>query len=853
MTDGKKGPEIILEDLGIDENLVSFLSKEWGISELFPPQAEAVPIALSGENILLAIPTASGKSLVAYITMIQRLKGDLKGLKGLYIVPLKALASEKFEELRSISREFGLKIGMAVGDRNSETKSVEDFDILVCTSEKLDSMLRSRPSMVNNIGIVVADEFHLIQDPSRGPTLEIILSMIMHRKPEAQLLALSATVGNAQELAEWLGAKLIISEWRPVTLYQGTMTGLKIKFHKVESRQEGDSPLPEERVLQGGVNKNLHALLEDSIESRKQLLVFVSSRSSAQKEARDLSKHVNSMKLAGSPKISDKMEAGWKKMTADLTKRGEISKTVKSLSNTLGNGVAFHHAGLTYSQRKIVEDNFRNGKLLCVVATPTLAQGVNLPASRVVVRDTRRWSTIASRRIPLPVMEIRQMMGRSGRPGFDEFGESLLISKSNEEEGSLVELYFKGELEKLSSKLANPSALRVEEDGALLTHILSIIATAGIDDRDSIARFLNKTFLATQINSENLEIKIDDVICWLVRNGMIERTGESEEVKKRISEMGTEDKEDDDWDDDVPSWAESALSVPGLALSSEKRRSLPTLGPRKGPAFFGFRRASRYEASEQTVPEPYTMTYSPTSLGSRIARLYLNPISGRIIHDGLNKAMQILTGDDNVGQISPISLVHLAACTPDFLPLWPRKTDYDTIQNALISKEREFLTNSVDLEEESRMKGVLVIESWMEECSVEWIEENWGVQPGDLRGRVELIGWLLYAARRILSEDRDFNSMSIDSHRLLVDLIDESRRRVRFGCKSDILSLVSIRGVGRIRAREMVKVLGISSASDLLMLTEKDEEKLANLRGWSMKLVQNIVDSARNNADSSQD
>ena len=830
-----------LRDFRIDERLKKMLEENWGITQLFPPQARALPNSLDGRNLMLAIPTASGKSLVAHITMAHRLSNDLKGMRGVYIVPLKALASEKFRELSEICKSVDLKVGLAIGDRSSENNFVEDSDVLVCTSEKLDSMLRSNPSLMDDIGIVVADEFHLLQDPSRGPTLEILLSRIRHRVEGAQILALSATVGNANDLAEWLDADLVKSEWRPIALYSGTLTGLDLRYHSVES-PGGDFSLPESKRLDGGVNKNLHSVLDDTTEMSKQMLVFVASRSSAQKEARELSKHVKSKLDAGVHNFSDSVTESWDEMANSLSVRESGSVTAKALANAVRGGVGFHHAGLTSSQRRVVEEGFRTGNLLCIVATPTLAQGVNLPASRVVIRDSRRWSTVAARSMPLPVMEVRQMMGRAGRPGFDEFGESFLVSKSKQDEDSLIDLYLKGEPEDVTSKLANPGAQNAEEDGALLAHILSIVATAGIDDRDAISRFLTKTFLSSQMNPETLEARTDDVLYWLCENGMIERRGESKQVENRIKQSKTAEREED-WQDEMPSWANSATAIPGLDLIP-KEEAPRRLTPRRGPAIFGFKKASMYKPSDSFIPEPATMTYAPTQLGARVSRLYLNPISGRIIQDGLRKAIDIISGKDNVGQVSPLSLLHLASCTPDFLPLWPRKNDYGAIQEVLHGREREFLSTTTDLEEERRMKGALVVNSWMDEDSLDSIENDWGVQAGDLRSRVELIEWLLYAMRRILSEDEDLGMMDRSAHKILYESIDEVHRRVRYGCKADILGLVAIRGVGRVRAREMSDTLGVNDASDLSTITERDKSRLSDLRGWSPKLVDKLVDSA---------
>ena len=837
------GVEMVdLHGFQIDERLKKMLQENWGISQLFPPQARALPNSLDGRNLMLAIPTASGKSLVAHITMAHRLSNDLRGMRGVYIVPLKALASEKFRELSEICKSVDLKVGLAIGDRSSENNFVEDSDVLVCTSEKLDSMLRSNPSLMDDIGIVVADEFHLLQDPSRGPTLEILLSRIRHRVEGAQILALSATVGNADELADWLDADLVKSEWRPISLYSGTLTGLDLRYHSVES-PGGEFSLPESKRLDGGVNKNLHSVLDDTMGMKKQMLVFVASRTSAQKEARELSKHVKSKLDAEDHDFSDSMTESWDEMANSLSSRESSSVTAKALANAVRGGIGFHHAGLTSSQRRVIEEGFRTGNLLCIVATPTLAQGVNLPASRVVVRDTRRWSTIAARSMPLPVMEVRQMMGRAGRPGFDEFGESFLVSKSKQDEDSLIDLYLRGEPEDVTSKLANPGAQNAEEDGALLAHILSIVATAGIDDRDAISRFLSKTFLSSQMDSETLEARTDDVLHWLCENGMIERKGESKQVEKRIKESKNREREEEDWQDEMPSWANSATAIPGLDLIP-KEEPPRRLTPRRGPAIFGFKKASMYEPSDSFLPEPAAMTYSPTQLGARVSRLYLNPISGRIIQDGLRKAIGIISGEDKIGQVSPLSLLHLASCTPDFLPLWPRKNDYGAIQEALHGREREFLSTPIDLEEERRMKGALVVNSWIDEDSLDSIENDWGVQAGDLRSRVELIEWLLYAMRRILAEDEDLARMDRGAHKTLYESIDEVHRRVRYGCKADILGLVAIRGVGRVRAREMSDTLGVSDVSDLSAITERDKSRLSDLRGWSPKLVDKLVDSA---------
>ena len=277
-----------VRNLNIDPRLIDHLIGK-GIENLHPPQTEAISPALSGKNLLVATPTASGKSLIAYLAILNRLKSAGEGARAFYIVPLKALASEKVDDLRELCSKVDMTVGLAVGDRDGETGNIDDADVVVCTSEKLDSLLRNRPSFADKVEIVVADEFHLIDETSRGPTLEVLLARLRHLRPEAQRIALSATVGNPKELANWMEADLVESDWRPVTLQYGTLTGLDLDVHRAVGPND-NIELPEPRTLNGSASKITDAILEDNISIDWQILLFVASRASSEKEARELGK-----------------------------------------------------------------------------------------------------------------------------------------------------------------------------------------------------------------------------------------------------------------------------------------------------------------------------------------------------------------------------------------------------------------------------------------------------------------------------------------------------------------------------------------------------------------------------------
>lgn len=827
----------------LDDVLACAIRNVLGITDFYPPQAEGIEHGLTGKNLMLSIPTASGKSAVAYVCMLQKILRS-EGLRGIYVVPLKALAKEKFTEIKKMCAELNLTCSLAVGDRGSEIGSLDDWDVLVCTSERLDSLIRSRGSFLDTVGCIVVDEFHLIDDHGRGPTLEIIISRVKHQNPSCQIIALSATIGNADKIAKWLDAKLVTSEWRPVELRSGTFSDLNLKIHRVEGKDPTE--LPEPRTIDGNPNHMLRALISDTILDNGQALVFVNSRASAQKEARELSKHLIREARAGNPQMAEGSITLWGEVSSKLENVNESTSMGRALCECVAGGVGFHHAGLSPRQRDIIEESFKEGSLVALVATPTLAQGINLPSRRVIVRDYRRWNSVAGGSMPVRAMEVRQMMGRAGRPGYDPYGEGIVIAKSPKEEQLIIDRYILGDVEPVTSKLAVPGSSNAREDPALLTHILALIATGGIDNRFSLSAFLSMTFLSSTIPKEDLEERIDRSISWLVDNEMIVRVGEDESVAEMISSSRGNKNEIDPWEDNVPNWAMAARGIVDLEKISNSFDHRRKLSPRKGPAVFGFSRASSIEEKQQNSIESLTMSYSSTMLGISVARLYLSPLSGRTLCDGLIRAGQILEGIDSVGQISPFSLIHLVSSTADFQRFWVKNSEVHDMEVASHAHEREKLLPIDPMDELESVKSSLVLMDWMEEAKMSDLEKKWGIQPGDLRSRVEAAEWLLRSSIRILSDSKR-DLLSDDSlASTLLQILGEARTRIQHGCKSDIIPLVGIRGVGRSRARYMVTKLSVESVRDVASMTDRDLEKLAGGQGWSIKLASGIREEARN-------
>ncbi len=215
-----------LTSLKLPEKLFSLLSF---IDELRPAQEKSVDAGLlDGKSLLVTTPTSSGKTLIAELAMMNAILNN-KG-KAVYVVPLRALAAEKHRDFQERYKSVA-KVAHSSGDIDSTDSYLADYDIIVCTAEKLDSLIRHHAPWLSSLAVIVVDEVHLLNDPSRGPTLEILLTMLREIVPNAQLLALSATIGNPEELAEWLQADLVQDDWRPVTLHKGTYRAGAVEFH----------------------------------------------------------------------------------------------------------------------------------------------------------------------------------------------------------------------------------------------------------------------------------------------------------------------------------------------------------------------------------------------------------------------------------------------------------------------------------------------------------------------------------------------------------------------------------------------------------------------------------------------
>ncbi|MDR3282328.1 MAG: DEAD/DEAH box helicase [Candidatus Methanoplasma sp.] len=674
---------------------------EQGFSDLYPPQAEAIPKALQGKNLVVAIPTAGGKSLIGYIPAVNMVLR--RGRKVLYIVPLKALASEKRDDLDKFSH-LGVKVMMSTGDLDSEDGRFSDADVIVATSEKADSMIRHGSAWIRGVGMVIADEVHMIHDPGRGPTLEVTLTKLARRNPDLQVIALSATISNASDMARWLNADLVTGEWRPIPLKEGVYL-------------EGEIDFDDGSIVEVPEGKDaIWGMMEQTVKEGGQCLLFVNTRRSTESLA---VKYADKMKALAGRQLSQS-DVETLEGDADATSMG------KKLSACVKCGMAFHNAGLTYKQRKYVEDNFKNGLIKCIVATPTLAAGINLPARRVIVRDTYRFEAGAGN-TPISVMEVKQMCGRAGRPGYDPYGEAVLVAKNDFDHDHLMDDYVLHDTERLTSKLGSERVLR--------SHVLGLVATGDADSESSIVEFMHGTFYGSTSQLHGIESVVENCVDFLEREKMVARDG-------------------------------GAVRI------------LP--------------------------------------FGRRVSDLYIDPVSAVMMRNAVERI------DDDTDDIL---IMHAVASTPDVLGMYPKKGDMDRLKTLTEMYEGKFLTEPVDDEDEfgfddflSNLKVAVLMGDWIGEVTEEDMTVRMGIGPGDIRSRVEMSEWLLYA----------MNEIALIFRPDAVCRIRPLLTRVKYGVKEELLGLVSFRGVGRARARVLFDD-GIKGKEDVMSVSEEALSKMPKI------------------------
>jgi helicase len=676
----------------IPENIYERLGKK--IEYLMPPQADSVRKGLfNGKNLIVSAPTASGKTLIAEMAI---LNSFLSGKKSIYLAPLRALISEKYDDFTKDNSD--IKAILSIGDYNEKDYNIDKYDVVFASTEKFDSIIRNSLQKIGNIGCIIYDEVHLLSDIGRGPTLEFLITLNKLLFPNAQIIGLSVTIGNSDELADWLKADLVKSDFRPVILSKKKYFEGELINGSVEKLNNGyDDPL-----------SNITAWL---FKNNKQALVFSQNKRNVVSNAKTISS------LIGSKLLEDD-----KKKLLSVSKEilGVLDRPTTQceiLSDLVKNGVAFHHAGLVNRQRKIIEDNFKKGLIKFIVATPTLAMGVNLPANTVIINSIRRYGDYGMEL--LPAIEIEQMMGRAGRPRYDKEGNAIIVARNESELEIIDQKYFSGEVEPITSKFNSEIAIR--------KYILNLFCLGIYDKEDRISDFFDETFM--YFSGIEVYDKIEDAVSFLEDNDFISNNKNKIEV---------------------------------------------------------------------------------TRMGKLVNSLYIDPLTGSLF-------IKFIERIKKKESIDEIDLLHVLFCSEEFRHIRTNQKEFQKYEEESYELDLSADENIVDYDRFiSAIKMAHVMQDWISEKTEKYMEEEYGLLPGEFYNVLENTKWLIYSLNEISKvmqlRRKDMTELGI---------------RIKNGIKAELIPLVSVPEIGRVRARKLYSA-GIIS---LKSLKEAGLERLSPLLG----------------------
>ncbi|HXW11486.1 MAG TPA: DEAD/DEAH box helicase [Nitrososphaeraceae archaeon] len=693
---------------------------------LYPPQELALSKGvMNGNNILVTTPTSSGKTLIGLMGMINILT---KRKKIVYLTPLKALASEKFNEFKIIKdlscfKNRKIDIAISTGDYDSSGTELIDKDIIILTNEKLDSILRHDSNWIFDVGLFIIDEIHLLTERERGPTLEIILTKIKLMPQRPQIIGISATISNSDEIADWLKCEPIQSKWRPTELIEGVYN-----YGKVEMNNGTTFEIDNIGVADNSSSGIISLAMDSITNDGGQSLVFAETRKRTVSLAKKTSDIV--------PKILDKSsKLSAQKIGAEILKQGDDTELNRTLSNTVTKGVGFHHAGLGLKSRQIVEDAFRKGIIKILFATPTLAAGVNLPARRVVITSIFRYDYEYGGNVPLSVLQYKQLCGRAGRPAYDKYGEAIIIADSRTNPEDLYNHFVLGDPEPIVSQLMNETALRV--------HVLGVIASRSKILKSELLYFFEETFLSKYHRNETISFEIDTLLHYLHDEGLI--------IMRKELLMATK-------------------------------------------------------------------------FGKRISLLYIDPKTG--IHFKKNLDFYNSNKYDD-----GINYLHWICDSYDFYPkLTLRQNEIEYFERMF--EKHELGSHGLSNYDYS-LKNMIILLEWMDETSEANLNEKFGVEPGDLYRMVETTYWLSYCLYEIAK---------LIGRKDLLPEIAKLRFRIKHGIKSELIPLVQLEGIGRIRARALYKA-GITSVTEIDKISES---KLGSIPKIGVKLAKKLKNQIKN-------
>lgn len=453
---------------GLPADIVEAWAK--AIPELNRLQRDAINEAglLEGSNVVVVAPTSSGKTMVGELAALRATKS---GGRSVFLLPTKALVNEQHDRFTRLYGPCGVRTIRATGDYNDDMAALlrGQFDLGIFTYEKFSGLILANPYLLRLISVVVVDEVQTIVDESRGRELELLLTLIKTRRDEGiapQIVALSAVLGELNGLDSWLGAYLLTTDERPVPLEEGVLdTRGRYTYRDADGNEASEELLPA-RYYEPRAKGLLIPLVTKLVDEGQQVIIIRGERGNVRGSARYLADSL------GRPAAHDALR--------DLP-TGDLTASANELRRCLAGGVAFHTSDLGRDERRVVEDHFRrpDSAIRVVVATTTLAQGINMPAETVIMPELSR--RIGNKRVKwYSVADYKNIAGRAGRLGLVDRGRAIVLAFAQSIAGSVWTDYVNGQPEDVESTLLG-------HDVDLYTVVLRVAAIASNRSDDGSA------------------------------------------------------------------------------------------------------------------------------------------------------------------------------------------------------------------------------------------------------------------------------------------------------------------------------------------------------------------------------
>ncbi|XP_041642292.1 DNA polymerase theta isoform X2 [Cheilinus undulatus] len=540
----EQAEKLLLSSWGLPKPVLERYQKH-GVTHMFEWQAQCLTVGrvLQGGNLVYSAPTSAGKTLVSELLILKRVLETKR--KALFILPFVSVAKEKMHYLQSVFEEAGVRVEGYMGS-TSAAGGFTALDVAVCTIEKANSLVNRliEEDSIGLLGMVVVDELHMVGDSGRGYLLELLLTKIRfiaqkQKTTESlsegvQIVGMSATLPNLSLLASWLGAELYQTDYRPVPLQEHLKVGCNF-YDKSLSVVRQFTPALHIR----GDDEHIVSLCYETVIESRSVLLFCPAKNWCEKLADSIAREFYNLRYTdhqgqAEPEPVTLDQEGLVDVIAQLRRTPAGLDPI--LQRTVPWGVAFHHAGLTFDERDVLEGAFRQGKLRVLAATSTLSSGVNLPARRVIIRTPTFNGHL------LDPLTYKQMAGRAGRKGVDTTGESVLVCKEAERQKGVCLLT--GSLQPISSCL-----VRREGEGvttSMLRAILEIIVGGVASTPHDVKLYASCSLLAASMkcdskkesNEETNKGAIEASVEWLIENEFISIQREGREERYCPTQLG---------------------------------------------------------------------------------------------------------------------------------------------------------------------------------------------------------------------------------------------------------------------------------------------------------------------------